>query len=171
MFCIQCPGDGLGGTGRCMVKESETMARNGNAQQRFQQWMYGRNGLDDMARAFIWIAIAFMVAQIIVSFFSPWAAWVLSLFSFAALVYCFWRVLSKNLAARRNENSWWVTKTTPIIVKSRRRYSYLKEWKRYHRECRIFVCDHCGQTLRVPKGKGKIRVTCPKCKTSFIAKS
>lgn len=147
------------------------MAKHGNGQQGFQQWMIGRNGVDDLARSFIWIAIAFMIAQIIVSFFSATAAWILSLFALAALVYCFFRMFSKNLAARRNENAWWVTKTSPIVIKARRRYSFLKEWKRYHKQYRIFTCDHCGQTLRVPKGKGKVRVTCPKCKTSFISKS
>ncbi len=45
------------------------------------------------------------------------------------------------------------------------------EWDKYHKTHKIYKCKSCGQTLRVPKGKGKVKVTCPVCKSSFIAKS
>ncbi len=50
----------------------------------------------------------------------------------------------------------------------------LDKWKRQWREYRTYrylICPQCSQRLRVPRGKGKIRVTCTKCRNQFIAKS
>ena len=35
----------------------------------------------------------------------------------------------------------------------------------------VVSCDHCPAKLRVPRGKGTIRVTCPKCKRTKIIKT
>ena len=50
----------------------------------------------------------------------------------------------------------------------------LDRWKRQwyeYRNYRYLICPQCSQRLRVPRGKGKIRVTCTKCRNQFIAKS
>lgn len=50
----------------------------------------------------------------------------------------------------------------------------LDKWKRQWREYRTYrylICPQCSQRLRVPRGKGTIRVTCTKCRNQFIAKS
>ena len=50
----------------------------------------------------------------------------------------------------------------------------LDRWKRQWHEYRTYrylICPQCSQRLRVPRGKGKIRVTCTKCRNQFVAKS
>lgn len=50
----------------------------------------------------------------------------------------------------------------------------LDKWKRQWQEYRTYrylICPQCSQRLRVPRGKGKIRVTCTKCRNQFVAKS
>ena len=52
--------------------------------------------------------------------------------------------------------------------------SVLDKWKQQWHEYRTYrylICPQCSQRLRVPRGKGKIRVTCTKCRNQFIAKS
>lgn len=51
---------------------------------------------------------------------------------------------------------------------------YIKLWKlrfEYRKEARIFMCAKCGRFVRVPKGKGKIQITCPSCGTRMIKRT
>jgi hypothetical protein len=147
------------------------MAGKGNFQYRMQQWMMGRNGSDDLGRACLWTAIVLMLASLVAGFATAYAANVLSWLAFIFIVYSFFRMMSKNTAARQKENRAWVKQWTKIVTPLRRFRSRCAEWKKYHKEYRIYTCEKCGQSLRVPKGKGKVKVTCPKCKASFVKKS
>jgi DNA-directed RNA polymerase subunit RPC12/RpoP len=54
---------------------------------------------------------------------------------------------------------------------NRKYLAYLKLWKlRYEnrKTARIYMCDRCGRYIRVPKGKGKIQITCPSCGNHMI---
>jgi len=117
------------------------------------RFMRGRYGPDHLSIALI--ILAFFLS-LINSFL--WHAPILfiSYFIFGLMIY---RVLSRNIKRRRAENDrfiryWWPIKTKikKIIqkIKDKRKYKYLK-------------CPTCKSTLRVPKGKGKIRITCPVC--------
>lgn len=45
-----------------------------------------------------------------------------------------------------------------------------KMWKE-RKTSNFLKCPQCGQVLSVPKGKGKLRVTCPKCHAKMEVKS
>jgi len=142
-----------------------------NWQYKMQEFMRGRNGSDDLGRFALGVAMVLLVVSFIVGIFSAGVASVFSLLALACIVYSFWRMMSKNVAKRQEENRRWGVKYIPVQVKFRRRCSTFKEWRKYHKDYHLYTCKTCGQSLRVPKGKGKVKVTCPKCHTSFIAKS
>ena len=76
------------------------------------------------------------------------------------------RVLSRNYARRRAENAKFLTVAGPAI-------RWIKLQRTIHRdkEHRYFKCPNCGQQLRVPRGKGKVTITCRNCGVSFDEKT
>ena len=85
-------------------------------------------------------------------------------FIFIAGIY---RVMSKNILARQKENNKFLQYWNPSKKWLGAKYSTLKS----SREYKYFKCPNCKQELRVPRGKGKISVTCNKCNNKFIQKS
>ncbi len=78
------------------------------------------------------------------------------------------RVFSKNLTARRAEYEWF---DKNLAAPFKKLFSKKKSRPRADSEHRLFKCPKCRQTVRVPKGKGKIRITCPKCGEVFVKKT
>ena len=124
-----------------------------NAIQRF---MYGRYGNDQLNTCLIVLYLVFYLLFV----FTHWAV-----FYYITLILIFvtlFRLLSRNLAKRRQENARFMKAAGPTI-----------QWFRFRRtirrdkEHRYFKCPSCGQQLRVPRGKGKITVTCRSCGASF----
>lgn len=136
---------------------------------RIQRTMIGRNGPDECARFCLWVALAFFVASVIVG--DATARSVLSALALAALVYCYVRMFSKNIAARSRENGVYLRIRDRMRVPFLTLIARVREWKRYGRTHRRYRCETCGQRLRIPKGKGTVKVTCPKCHTTFTTKS
>ena len=80
---------------------------------------------------------------------------VLTLLSYVLMFWALFRVFSRNTYARYEENRKFL-----------RFFDQLKD-----RTHRYFSCPKCRQTVRVPRGKGKIAITCPRCKERFIKKT
>lgn len=110
------------------------------------RFMQGRNGRDELARAVIYASLILYL----IGAFLDWDA--LCLVGYLLFIYYLFRVLSKNLYARREENRRFVT----ALETYRIRFEQRKDYK-------IFKCKGCGRNIRVPRGKGKIEVTCPMC--------
>jgi DNA-directed RNA polymerase subunit RPC12/RpoP len=114
-------------------------------------WFNGRYGLDDFGKVIIWASV---ILYILGSIFKNTFFWVLSLFG---VVVFFYRFFSKETYARSEENCKFMR--------------YIKLWKlkyEYRKTARIYMCPNCGKMIRVPKGKGKIQVTCPNCSHTII---
>ena len=113
---------------------------------KLQLFMRGRNGVDELNR----ILTSVMLIVYVISLFTK--STVLYYISFIGLIYITYRMLSKNLYVRREENRKFVTwmETTRIRFEQRKDY-------------KIFKCKGCGRNIRIPRGKGKIEVTCPMC--------
>ena len=130
----------------------------GNA---FARFMYGRNGGDQLGLFIIWAAIALNIINIFVKSDAAYAA--VSAVSTVLMVWALFRMFSKNLQKRRAENAkflqkvWW-----PLKGKLHR----LKD-----KDHRYFTCPNCRTVCRVPRGKGKIVITCPKCRNRIQGKS
>lgn len=86
---------------------------------------------------------------------------------FATIIYTYYRMLSRNIYKRASENQVFLNKTANIRNKINSQKSIMKQRKNY----RIYKCPTCKQKVRVPKGKGKISIHCPKCDTYFIKRS
>ncbi|MEG0071808.1 MAG: hypothetical protein RR692_01255 [Raoultibacter sp.] len=137
--------------------------------RKLSAFMVGRNGVDGLGRFFLGIALALLVISIFVQ--DPLVRQILTLVSFACIIYCYYRMLSRKIGNRYKENCAYVRLRDKVTKPFRGQAAHFKEWKTYHKTHKIYRCKNCGQSLRVPKGKGTIKVICPKCKTSFIAKS
>ena len=127
-----------------------------------RRFMYGRYGTDELNIALLIAAVAVSLTNSLLSMFlrdSAIYANILSpifyLLMLALLGYSLFRTFSRNIYARQKENRW-----------------FRNTWQRLRdRKNRYYRCPRCGQTVRVPKGKGKISIHCPKCGEKFIKKT
>ena len=121
-----------------------------------QRFMYGRYGWDHLNVFLLALCLIFCVLDTILhgSFF-----YYLYLLCFALAMF---RVLSRNIGKRRAENAKFMTLAGPAI-----RWVKLRRTIYTDKEHRYFKCPNCGQQLRVPRGKGKITITCRNCGVSF----
>jgi len=123
--------------------------------------MTGRYGTDQLT-------VALIILGMVLTFTGDvFRLDLLTLISYAAFLMSIYRTLSKNIIARRKENAKFLHYWNPAKDWLSTKYSILKSNKSY----KYFKCPNCKQELRVPRGRGKIAVTCQKCHTKFIQKS
>jgi len=127
--------------------------------KRLHDTMIGRNGFDRLSFALITLALLINVF----ARFSP----MLYFFALAIMVYAIWRVFSKNLAKRRAEN-YRFTHVSGDIKEAFAQWRYRRMQSKQYK---FFSCKECKSKLRVPRGKGKIYITCPKCGQKFRGKT
>ena len=120
---------------------------------RFQRFMAGRYGTDKLNVLRLIVGLIVTVANMFVKL--GWLNLVLTLLGWLLLGLVIFRTLSRNIYKRYREN---------------RKYLMLLQ-RIKDREHRYYDCPKCRQQVRVPRGKGKIAITCPKCKEKFIKKT
>ena len=128
---------------------------------KFTRFMQGRNGMDELGQA---LNICVLVT-LVLSIFTKWA--ILYYVAIALMIYMYFRVFSKNTPKRYAENQKFRNFRYDTVVKWNNKK---KEWQQ-RKIYRFFRCPMCKQKVRVPKGRGKICITCPKCKAEFIKRS
>lgn len=137
--------------------------RIGNALSRF---MYGRNGVDRLGLTMIWAALLLDIINMLLRE-KPVVSGITGLVSGVLLFTALFRMFSRNLEKRRAENTrfmekvWW-----PVS----RRMAGTRQ-QRMDKEHRYFTCHRCGAVCRVPRGKGRIVITCPRCGGEIHGKS
>ena len=132
---------------------------------RFRRWlariMTGRCGSDQLNRALNVAVLILLVLSIFTGGSFPGRlVWALAL---ACLVWSFFRAFSRNLPARQRENEAWLSLTRNF----RGGVRGAKERFAQRREYRFFRCPSCRAWLRVPRGKGKLNITCRQCGERF----
>ena len=152
-----------------------------NLRNRLYQFMQGRNGPDAYAKFLNRLSFVFLIGAILCSILTLAFAshalkaavvfrilyFVLYAIGFAVLIYCNFRIFSRNVAKRQKENTRFLYKKQKI---HRMLESKKQEWKD-RKTYRYFKCPKCGQRMRAPRKKGKIRVTCQKCSNVFLTKT
>lgn len=133
--------------------------------ERIQRFMAGRYGADQLSKTLSTVVLV----SLILSMFSGILP-VLSIFYWVGLglmIYSLFRTFSRNTSKRYEENQKFLNMRYKAAVK---KDAAKKRWAQ-RSVYRFYKCPGCKQRVRVPKGKGKICITCPKCKTEFIKKS
>lgn len=135
---------------------------------RIAQFFYGRNGFDQFSRFLAWITLAFLLLSMIFNrFISAAVGSVFWTVGIVIMVYYFFRTLSRNIYKRQLENQRYLAFTGRI----RSWFSIQRDKIKYRKDYSFFSCPSCRTVLRVPKGKGKIKIRCQKCGEMFIRKT
>lgn len=129
------------------------------------RFMQGRYGVDSFSKFLLGVGLAAMLVSSV--FNNRYAGTVLYTLGWAAIIFCYFRMFSKNVTKRYAENQTFLAKTYKIRCFFQRQKSMWQQRKVYH----IYRCPNCKQKIRIPRGKGKIEIRCPKCSTTFIKKS
>ncbi len=129
--------------------------------ERIRRFMVGRYGMDALGNCLVWSSLACLLVDCFLK------SGLLYLLGIVLLVYAYVRMFSRNIPGRAEQNRKFLNQTARLrgfFQKKKRRH----EMKKVYHLCR---CKVCKQDIRVPKGKGKLEVTCPKCRNVFLTKS
>lgn len=125
-----------------------------------QRFFAGRYGIDQLGKVTL---CAYLLCYLL-GLLTNWSIF-LALSTLLA-VLTLYRMLSRNLQKRVKENQWFLKKTAPLWQWYRTR-----KMIRTDKDHCYFKCPSCGQRLRVPRGRGKLKVTCRSCGNQFEANS
>lgn len=130
----------------------------------FRRIFAGRYGTDQLS---IFLTLLGFVLSILLQIIG----WIvgfpyITLLAWIPIGIAIYRVFSKKIEVRSMENYKFMMKLSPIY----------KKWltlcnRRKDKTHRYYKCPKCKATLRVPKGRGKICITCPKCHIEFVKKT
>lgn len=123
--------------------------------------MQGRYGLDTLGNFLLWTGMLLIVINLFARNV------IVELLVWMLVIYTYIRILSRNYEKRNAENVWFLDHTQGLRDRYRRFMAHARIRKTHH----IYTCPGCGQKIKVPKGKGKIAITCPKCRIEFTKKS
>ncbi len=160
-------------TGRKHTLQEETLSssrKREEMRERFNNFMRGRYGVDDLSKCLLILSVVSMVLNMLTRLR------IFNVMAIVLIVLIYLRMLSRDYAARSAENRKY------LEVKDRIKngeaagmfadvFAGQKKKMQDRRVNHIYRCPSCSQKIRVPRGKGKIIVTCPKCKTEFTRKS
>jgi len=118
-----------------------------------RRFMEGRYGTDKLNTAILTLGLVLCLISMFIKF--PVVNLLLTGASYALMIWAIFRTLSRNTYKRYQENRKYL-----------QIFGRLKD-----REHRYFDCPKCRQMVRVPRGKGKIAITCPKCREKFVRKT
>lgn len=123
--------------------------------------MIGRYGVDSLSKFMLGTAVVLLV------FAMGFRSNFLNTLACLLVLLCYFRMFSRNYQKRAEENQKFLELKGKAATFLKREKEYFEQRKTHH----IYKCPSCKQKIRVPKGKGKICITCPKCHTEFIKKS
>ncbi|MDU1023184.1 MAG: hypothetical protein E7A44_04625 [Peptoniphilus harei] len=126
-----------------------------------RKFMLGRYGQDELGKFILSLSLILLI----INLFVKTAA--LSAAALVLIIYSYYRIFSRDVRARYVENKKFLSTVDPLRRKffsSKNKYDNRKVYK-------YIKCPKCKFEMKVPKNKGKIRVTCKKCGEKFIVKS
>lgn len=125
--------------------------------EKFQRFMMGRYGSDAFSKFLLTVVLILWVLDIFID------SRILSSWAILLIVYSYFRMFSRNTTKRYQENLKYLEIKNKILTRFKSGNAQANQRKTHH----IYKCPTCKQKIRIPRGKGRIRITCPKCKTEF----
>ena len=129
--------------------------------KRFMDFMSGRYGTDELSRFMLAVCLVLLVINIFTGVQGVY------LIALVLLGVCYFRMFSRNYVKRSEENRKYLDTVWKIKNWFLKKKNRIIQSKDFH----IYKCPSCGQKIRIPRGKGKICITCPKCRNQFEKKS
>ena len=129
--------------------------------EKFNQFMVGRYGVDELSKVMMVAAVILMVLNLFLRLS------VLNIVVVVLIVLIYFRMFSRNIQKRYEENCKYYALKQRVLSFFNGKKRMAGDLKSNH----IYKCPSCGQKIRIPRGKGKIEISCPKCAAKFIKNS
>lgn len=126
-----------------------------------RRFMYGRRGTDELSLTLLVTALVLMLISNITGSF------VLNLLSLILYGFCIFRMFSRNLTRRYEENMRYIAWRQKLKTTLSQSQARLKNFRKY----KYFKCPECKSWLRLPRKVGEVTVTCGKCRHAFKKKA
>lgn len=123
--------------------------------------MQGRYGMDGLSGFLIGAGLA---AAVLNAFFR---SYILTILSWGFIIFAYSRIFSKNRGRCIAQNLWFYNRTKTVRDFWHKESSRMRIRRTHH----IYTCKKCGQKIKIPRGKGRIIVTCPRCRNEFPKRS
>ena len=134
---------------------------------KFNKFKQGRYGVDELSRFTMGAALVLIILTMFITMFNRNLGSIFDFLGIAAIVYAYFRIFSRNIQQRYAENQKYLQMTSKFRFRFNKEKNLMKQRKTHH----IYSCPGCGQKVRIPRGKGKIEIECPKCHTKFVKRS
>lgn len=132
--------------------------------EKLAKLMYGRYGVDQLGRAMLIFALVLCVLSL---FVPRRLSGIIYYISLILIILMYIRMFSKNIQKRYQENNKYLSLKVSFLRKFQREKEIFSQRRFYH----FYRCPRCRQRIRIPRGKGRIEIRCPKCSQTFIKKS
>ena len=126
---------------------------------RINRFLQGRYGVDDLNKFLMILTIVVVAVSLFIRI--PGVSLGISVFMWLMLILIYFRMFSRNVSRRYAENLKYLQIRNKLFHRN-------GTTDRYHK---IYLCPSCRQKIRVPKGRGKICITCPSCRREFIKRT
>lgn len=133
--------------------------------EKLAKFMYGRYG-NDKLNMFL-LVILLVCAGINLFLRNGYFSMLLSSWELLLIILIYYRMFSRNIQKRYAENQKYLN----LENKVKRFFGKRKYIQEQRKDFHIYTCPQCKQKIRIPKGKGKISVRCPKCGAEFVKNS
>lgn len=128
--------------------------------EKLYQFMQGRYGVDQLNKLLLTVSIVIFIVNVFIS------NYLLGIVAYSILLIILYRMFSKNIYIRNQENEKYLNLFSPLS-----RYLKLKILNQQEKTHKHYACPKCKQMVRIPRGHGKVVITCPNCKSKFEKRS
>ena len=133
--------------------------------EKFAKFMAGRYGTDRLNQFMLIVLLVCAVINLFIR--NGYVSILLTSWEVLLIVFIYIRMFSRKLTKRYAENQKYLA----VENKVRHFFGQKKYIQQQRKDYHIYSCPSCKQKIRIPKGKGKVSVRCPKCGTEFVKNS